>query len=447
MVGWDGYLFPYIFNIGDFEPITGRVHQPPPVHQTFAGAQLRGLLVRAAQVRLSPARDPGAIQPLEHQQRRGHLLRGRQLHEPPRRGDLVVHGPPGGHSARTASGHGRGVDRQGGDRGAGGDGGHVPSAPADARGGRPRRRPAIPTRGCRPRTRRAKRSSSPSEVRRPSRTDVHRRPQAADRGPHTPKFTFRPPWLRSESTSAGLPRLGAVRSWRARRERRRGRGASRIGMARSPRTSQPSANAARISACVTRRGPQSPGSCSLKQSRCSVRAGAKDARRDSWTYRPRWLSSKCGRGRCRSGRVERRASIVSRVASATTNWTRIHARKPSREPSQSPALTSPHRPHRGRATPGTARSPRAATGVQHGPAESASLEDPFHDRLWPPDVPGRRRADVGRVPAPRHRCGQATRRGARTSARIAATISAASRQQRQGQDADEPGRSRPSTST
>ena len=37
VVGWDGYLFPFIFNIGDFEPITGRVHRPPPVHQTFAG--------------------------------------------------------------------------------------------------------------------------------------------------------------------------------------------------------------------------------------------------------------------------------------------------------------------------------------------------------------------------------------------------------------------------
>jgi homogentisate 1,2-dioxygenase len=37
VVGWDGYLFPYIFNIGSFQPITGRVHQPPPVHQTFAG--------------------------------------------------------------------------------------------------------------------------------------------------------------------------------------------------------------------------------------------------------------------------------------------------------------------------------------------------------------------------------------------------------------------------
>lgn len=37
VVGWDGYLYPWIFNIGDFEPITGRIHQPPPVHQTFAG--------------------------------------------------------------------------------------------------------------------------------------------------------------------------------------------------------------------------------------------------------------------------------------------------------------------------------------------------------------------------------------------------------------------------
>jgi len=35
VTAWDGYLFPYAFNIGDFEPITGRLHQPPPVHQTF----------------------------------------------------------------------------------------------------------------------------------------------------------------------------------------------------------------------------------------------------------------------------------------------------------------------------------------------------------------------------------------------------------------------------
>ena len=37
VVGWDGQEYPWAFNIADFEPITGRVHQPPPVHQTFQG--------------------------------------------------------------------------------------------------------------------------------------------------------------------------------------------------------------------------------------------------------------------------------------------------------------------------------------------------------------------------------------------------------------------------
>ncbi|HUQ66374.1 MAG TPA: homogentisate 1,2-dioxygenase [Flavitalea sp.] len=37
VIGWDGCCYPFIFSIHDFEPITGRVHQPPPVHQTFEG--------------------------------------------------------------------------------------------------------------------------------------------------------------------------------------------------------------------------------------------------------------------------------------------------------------------------------------------------------------------------------------------------------------------------
>ena len=37
VIGWDGCLYPYAFNVADFEPITGRVHQPPPVHQVFEG--------------------------------------------------------------------------------------------------------------------------------------------------------------------------------------------------------------------------------------------------------------------------------------------------------------------------------------------------------------------------------------------------------------------------
>lgn len=35
IVGWDGCYFPYIFNIDDFSPITGKLHMPPPIHQTF----------------------------------------------------------------------------------------------------------------------------------------------------------------------------------------------------------------------------------------------------------------------------------------------------------------------------------------------------------------------------------------------------------------------------
>jgi homogentisate 1,2-dioxygenase len=37
VVGWDGYSYPYAFSIFNFEPITGRIHMPPPIHQTFEG--------------------------------------------------------------------------------------------------------------------------------------------------------------------------------------------------------------------------------------------------------------------------------------------------------------------------------------------------------------------------------------------------------------------------
>ncbi|MBX7240484.1 MAG: homogentisate 1,2-dioxygenase [Bacteroidia bacterium] len=42
VVGWDGYFYPYAFSAHDFEPITGRVHMPPPIHQTF---QTKGFVV------------------------------------------------------------------------------------------------------------------------------------------------------------------------------------------------------------------------------------------------------------------------------------------------------------------------------------------------------------------------------------------------------------------
>jgi len=42
VLGWDGYVYPFTFNAADFEPITGTVHQPPPIHQTF---EIRGYVV------------------------------------------------------------------------------------------------------------------------------------------------------------------------------------------------------------------------------------------------------------------------------------------------------------------------------------------------------------------------------------------------------------------
>ena len=42
VLGWDGFVYPFTFNAADFEPITGTVHQPPPIHQTF---EIRGYVV------------------------------------------------------------------------------------------------------------------------------------------------------------------------------------------------------------------------------------------------------------------------------------------------------------------------------------------------------------------------------------------------------------------
>lgn len=39
VIGWDGFHYPYALSIHDFEPITGRIHMPPPIHQTFDGNQ------------------------------------------------------------------------------------------------------------------------------------------------------------------------------------------------------------------------------------------------------------------------------------------------------------------------------------------------------------------------------------------------------------------------
>jgi len=68
VIGWDGCCYPFAFSIHDFEPITGRVHQPPPTHQTF-DAHIFGVQFCATHVRLSSAKYSCAIQPQQYRQR------------------------------------------------------------------------------------------------------------------------------------------------------------------------------------------------------------------------------------------------------------------------------------------------------------------------------------------------------------------------------------------
>lgn len=63
VVGWDGYLYPWIFNLEDFEPVTGRIHQPPPVHQTFEG---RNFVVCSFVPRLFDYHPEGIPAPYNH---------------------------------------------------------------------------------------------------------------------------------------------------------------------------------------------------------------------------------------------------------------------------------------------------------------------------------------------------------------------------------------------
>ena len=152
VVGWDGYLWPYAFNIGDFEPITGRVHQPPPVHQTFAARNFVVCSFVPRKFDYHPLAIPAPVQPLEHQLGRGHLLRGGQLHEPPWRRDRVIHPPsrPGSPTDRTPARRRRRSARR---RPRSWRSWSTPSTRSRSRGVRPPwRTAATRIRGCRPRT-------------------------------------------------------------------------------------------------------------------------------------------------------------------------------------------------------------------------------------------------------------------------------------------------------
>ena len=69
-----------MFNIHDFEPITGRLHQPPPVHQTFEGPNFVICSFVPRPFDFHPRRHPGAVQPRQRRLRRDDLLRRRRLH-------------------------------------------------------------------------------------------------------------------------------------------------------------------------------------------------------------------------------------------------------------------------------------------------------------------------------------------------------------------------------
>ena len=63
IVGWDGYYYPYIFNINDFMPITGKIHQPPSVHQTF---EANGFVICSFVPRLFDYHDKSVPAPYAH---------------------------------------------------------------------------------------------------------------------------------------------------------------------------------------------------------------------------------------------------------------------------------------------------------------------------------------------------------------------------------------------
>ena len=77
VVGWDGYVYPYTFNIHDFEPRTGRLHLPPPVHQTFQGPNFVICSFCPRELDYDPQAIADPLPPLEPAVRGGHLLRRR----------------------------------------------------------------------------------------------------------------------------------------------------------------------------------------------------------------------------------------------------------------------------------------------------------------------------------------------------------------------------------
>ena len=82
VVGWDGCLYPYTFNVDDYMPITGKVHQPPPVHQVFEGHNFVVCNFVPRKVDYHPLSIPVPYYHSNVDSRRGHVLRRRRLRGP-----------------------------------------------------------------------------------------------------------------------------------------------------------------------------------------------------------------------------------------------------------------------------------------------------------------------------------------------------------------------------
>jgi hypothetical protein len=141
VVGWDGHLWPFAFNIRDFEPITGRVHQPPPVHQTFDGP---GFVVCSFVPRLFDYHPLSIPAPYNHSNVDSdeviYYVEGDFMS---RRGVGARLPASQRHPPRSSPWNLRGIDRQDAHRRARRHGRYVPSVEADHAGGGVRRR-AVP---------------------------------------------------------------------------------------------------------------------------------------------------------------------------------------------------------------------------------------------------------------------------------------------------------------
>ena len=140
VVGWDGYLYPWTFNISDFEPITGRIHMPPPSHQTFAGPNFVICSFCPRKLDFDPLAIPIPVPPLESAERGDDLLRRRAVLVAEGDRDRLRDAAPVGDPARAAAGTRGEVDRRDGDARARGDVRHVPPAQALEARRRARRR-------------------------------------------------------------------------------------------------------------------------------------------------------------------------------------------------------------------------------------------------------------------------------------------------------------------